>query len=107
MSIIVVGLNSLRYLVHPRTAELKQSDRFSFGVFQKFLCRPWGFSLISISTPLYFLTSSTELPKVDKFFFYSQEVHLKKTGGFFHRVHIVLGDDFVTVRPQIEEGCNR
>src|SRR3989344_869122 len=33
--------------------------------------------------------------------FYSQKVHFKQS-GFFHRIHIVLGDDFVAIRLKLE-----
>ena len=60
-----------------------------------------GIFSISISTPLLFdkLHRVAQSGQV----FYSQEVHFKKT-GFFHRVHIVLGDDFVAVRLKLKRG---
>ena len=92
MSVTVVGLNSLRYLVIPLPPSWNSPMVSPLSQMLKSFLSSIGIFSISISTPLLFLTSSTELPRVDKFLI-PQKVHFEQS-HFFHRIHIVLSDYF-------------
>ena len=101
MSVIVVGFNSFKYLVMPEPPSWKQPDGFPFGqMLKSIFVVHRDFFNIYFYTPSFFnqIHGISQGGQVLN----SQKVHFEQA-GFFHRIHIVLGDDFIAVRFKLEE----